>query len=353
MDKTYITVDGSMGEGGGQMLRASLALSMALGKPFQMTHIRAKRPKPGMKRQHLTCVSAAKAICNAAVTGDEINSTELSFIPGAVQGGDYTFRIGTGGSITMVLQAIVPPLLIADAPSRLTVVGGTHVPYAPPFEFMQQTLFPQIVKLGPQIATKMEKIGYMDIGGGSVSVEISPVPQLSKFQSVDRGDFTGATATIYGHNLPEGVTEREEHILFAEQYAALGLTHEKLRFEDGSDETGKAIRPVGGGNAVLVTLHYENAITVFGEIGWRGRKAEVVAKQACKRALEFLDDGAPIELHLADQLIVPMALAGGGSFVAKGISQHAKACLAVVEMFTGLKTIITPEQGKDVRITLQ
>jgi RNA 3'-terminal phosphate cyclase (ATP) len=351
--KAYITVDGSMGEGGGQVLRASLALSMALGKPFQMTHIRARRPKPGLKRQHLTCVSAAKTICNAVVTGDEINSTEISFIPEAVLGGDYTFRIGTGGSVTMVLQAIVPPLLVADAPSRLTVVGGTHVPYAPPFEFIQQTLFPQIARLGPRISAGLEKIGYMDVGGGSVRVEISPVPRLVPFQAEGRGDFIGAAATIYGHHLPEGITEREAHILLSEQYTALGLSRDNLRFEDGSDEAGKAIRPAGGGNAVLVTLHHKNAVSVFGEIGWRGRTAEIVARQACKRALEFLNSDAPSELHLADQLLVPMALAGGGSFVTKGVSSHTKTCLSVVELFTDLKAAITPEHGKDVRITLQ
>jgi RNA 3'-terminal phosphate cyclase (ATP) len=353
MDKAYITVDGGMGEGGGQVLRASLALSMALGKPFHMTHIRAGRPKPGMKRQHLTCVAAAKAVCKAAVTGDEINSTEISFIPDSVRGGEYTFRIGTGGSVTMVLQAIVPPLLMTKESSKITVIGGTHVPCAPPFEFMQQTLFPQLERLGSRISTCMEKVGYMEIGGGSVTVEISPASQLVPFQSEDHGDFTGATAIIYGHNLPEGIMEREAAILLSEKFAALGLTRDMLRFKDGSDDADKTALPVGGGNAVIVTLHHEKAVNVFGEIGWRGRSAEVVAGCACKRALEFLFSSAPIERHLADQLLVPMALAGGGSFVTKSVSPHTKTCLSVVEKFTHLKSTVTRENGNAVRITLQ
>jgi RNA 3'-terminal phosphate cyclase (ATP) len=353
MDKTCITVDGSMGEGGGQVLRAALALSMGLGKAFRLTRIRAKRPKPGIKRQHLTCVSAAKAICQARVTGDEINSTELSFFPGEARGGDYTFRIGTGGSVALVLQAIVPPLLTAKKSSRLAVIGGTHVPYAPPFEFMQQTLFPQIARLGPRISASLDKAGYMEIGGGRVCVEICPAPRLALFRSEDRGKFIEAAAIIYGHNLPEGVAERESLILLSEPYAALGLTRDRLRLENGSDAAGQAALPAGGGNAVIVILRHEKTVSVFGEIGWRGRSAEVVASQACKRALEFLSAGAPIERHLADQLLVPMALAGGGDFVAQSVSPHTKTCMAVVEMFTGLKAAIRPEKGSAVRITLQ
>jgi RNA 3'-terminal phosphate cyclase (ATP) len=183
-------------------------------------------------------------------------------------------------------------------------------------------------------------------------VEISPTLQTVPFQLEDRGNFTGTAAAIYGHNLQNGVTERETAILLSEQYAALGLTREALCIKDGSNDADKAALPVGGGNAVIVTLRHEKIVSVFGEIGWRGRTAEVVARQACKRALEFLSARAPIERHLADQLLVPMALAGGGSFVTKNLSPHAKTCLAVVELFTGKKADVIPENGGNIRITL-
>ena len=171
MNREYVLVDGSFGEGGGQILRASLALSMALGHPFRLINIRANRPKPGLKRQHLACVQAAQRICGAKVTGDVINSTEICFAPGTVQPGEYCFDIGSGGSCTLVLQALVPALLTASGPSRLTVTGGTHVPFAPPVEFLRDTLFPWLEKLGPRLSAHMDKPGFMQIGGGKITVE--------------------------------------------------------------------------------------------------------------------------------------------------------------------------------------
>ena len=174
MADDIITIDGSMGEGGGQILRAALALSMAQGRPFKLVNIRANRTPPGLRRQHLLCVQAARELCGADVEGDALGSLTLSFAPGPLKPGEYRFAVGTGGSVTLVLQALVPALLFADAPSRLTVTGGTHVPFAPPFEFMRDTLFPQLERLGPKLSAVMKRIGYMEVGGGRVEVEIVP-----------------------------------------------------------------------------------------------------------------------------------------------------------------------------------
>jgi len=350
MKDACIQIDGSMGEGGGQVLRASLALSMALGKPFRISGIRANRPKPGLKRQHLTCVTAAQAVCDATVDGAAINSSELFFAPGVVRPGEYEFHVGTGGSVTMVLQALVPPLLLGTTPSRLTVTGGTHVPYAPPFEFMRDTLFPRLETLGVRLNARMDRIGYMDIGGGSVTVEIQPVAAPAPFHQGEAGAWEGTTAVIYGHNLPEGIVEREIDVLLSEEHASLGLTPETIRREDGA---ASARSVAGAGNMVLVVVRHGGHTTVFGECGWRGRTAEVVARQACKRALHFIQAGMPIEAHLADQLLVPLALAGGGSFVTERISPHTRTCLAVIEQFMGKhKALLTPIGTKRTRITL-
>ncbi|CAK7006664.1 MAG: RNA 3'-terminal phosphate cyclase [Desulfovibrio sp.] len=346
----HILIDGSLGEGGGQVLRASLALSMALGRPFRMVNIRANRPKPGLKRQHLTCVQAAQAICGAHVEGDAINATELSFAPGKVRPGDYTFHIGTGGSIALVLQALMPALLWGETPSRLTVTGGTHVPFAPPFEFMRDTLFPRLELLGPRLAAHMETIGYMDTGGGSVTVDICPAAHAAPFHQEEAGDRYRMEAVIYGHSLPEGIVERETAVLLSAKYAALGLTPTDIQRLDDP----KSSRSVAGpGNMVLLTVSHGLHKTVFGECGWRGRSAETVARQACKRARIFISAGMPIEAHLADQLLVPLALAGGGSFVAERATKHTRTCLAVIEQFMDIKTDFVPIETKGTRITLR
>ena len=349
MQAECIIIDGSMGAGGGQVLRASLALSMALGMPFRISKIRANRPKPGLKRQHLACVKAAQAVCGARVDGDAINSSELFFAPGAVRPGEYEFHVGTGGSVTMVLQALMPPLLLEKTPSRLTVTGGTHVPYAPPFEFMRDTLFPRLEVLGVRLTARMDSVGYMDIGGGSVTVDIRLAAETTLFHQGESGAWEGTEAVIYGHNLPEGIVEREIGVLLSDDHVSLGLTLETVRREDGSASFRSA---AGAGNMVLVSVRHGRHTTVFGECGWRGRTAEIVARQACKRALDFIRAGMPIEAHLADQLLVPLALAGGGSFVAERISPHTRTCLAVVEQFMGKKAVLAPAETKGTRITL-
>ncbi len=350
MRNKYITIDGSMGEGGGQVLRAALALSMASGRPFHMVNIRANRPKPGLKRQHLTCVKAAQALCGADVKGDALNSQELVFRPGAVRPGEYAFNVGTGGSVTLVLQALVPALLLGSTPSRLTVTGGTHVPYAPPFEFMRDTLFPRLEALGPRLAARMNSVGYMDIGGGSVTVDIHPATKSIPFNQQDAEPFKGAEAAIYGHNLPDGIIQREIDVLLSDPYASLGLTAKTIRREDSATSP----HPVEGtGNMVLITVRHGRYATVLGECGWRGRTAEVVARQACKRALRFARAHVPVEEHLVDQLLVPLAIAGGGSFAAESITPHTQTCLAVIEQFTNMKADLTAAETKGTLVTLR
>lgn len=353
-----ILVDGSIGEGGGQILRAALALSMSLGRPFRIKNIRAGRPSPGLKRQHLACVRAARELCGATVTGDEIGSCELSFAPGTLRPGDYQFAIGGGGSTVLLLQAILPPLLAADGPSSVTVTGGTHVPSAPPFEFMALTLFPWLETLGPHLAANMLRPGYMQIGGGTVTVSVEPVRELSVrngfTERVERGSPAGsasiqADAFIYAHNLPDNIAERERTVLLSPDFAALGLADASVRVVD--DRNGEQ-RPEGMGNAVLVNLHHEQGVTVFGEIGWRGRSAESVAGHAARRALKFRNGNAPVERHLADQLIVPLALAGGGTFITETLTPHSRACLEVVTLFTGLKAGISALEGRKTLVAL-
>jgi RNA 3'-terminal phosphate cyclase (ATP) len=340
-DEAVLRVDGALGEGGGQILRAALAFSLALGRPFRIDNIRANRAKPGLRRQHLTCVLAAQAIAEAEVNGAEINSRELTFSPGPVRPGDYAFAVGTGGSATMVLQALVPPLLTAAGPSRLTVTGGTHVPKAPVFEFLQMTWFPRLEQLGPRLRARLARPGFSLVGGGRIEVEIEPVPRLKRFNEVEpAGPLDRAEARIFSHGLAEHIAEREKHVLQAgTAWAEAGLAPEAVRIDPGWSQ---GLPPEASGNAVIVDVHRGGWVSVFSEVGELGRKAEKVAAQAARQALRFVKADVPICEHLADQLVVPLALAGGGRFLAqKPATSHLQTCLAVAGLFTGLRGRLT------------
>ncbi len=346
MNKDYIVVDGSMGEGGGQVLRASLALSMALGRPFRITNIRAGRPKPGMKRQHLACVQAARDICGAEITGAGMGSTELTFAPGKVSPGEYRFDIGSGGSCTLVLQAVLPPLLTASGPSRITVTGGTHVPFAPSFEFLQQTLLPWLEKLGPRLSASLGRPGFMQVGGGSITVDIAPVPVLNRLEQLEAcacGELLGAEGRIYLCNLEANIAHREALALQSKEFATLGLTASDIHLENNYS---KRKGPEGPGNAVLVSLRHAGGTTVCSGIGQRGHSAESVARQAADRALAFAKAEVPVERHLADQLIVPLALAGGGRFLTEKPSLHATTCMELLPLFTDIKVKVSQNTGQ-------
>lgn len=351
MNRNCIEIDGSMGEGGGQVLRASLALSMSTGRPFHIRNIRSGRPKPGLKRQHLTCVLAAAEISGAQTSGAEPGSTELRFAPGTVRSGEYSFDVGSGGSCTLVLQAIIPPLLTAPGPSRITVSGGTHVPHAPVFEFMQQTLFPRLEKLGPKLSARMDRARFMQVGGGRITVNIEPVSELAPvFETeTEQDDITGTKADIYLANLDPGIAAREMEVLLAKDYTSLGLRAESIARHSTSRRRG----PEGPGNAVLVTVQRSSGATVCSEIGWRGRSAEVVAGQAALRAIHFMKSGAPVDQFLADQLLVPLALAGGGSFVTEKVSLHAETCMALLPLFTPIRATVERHGRKNQRIELR
>ena len=354
--KDEILVDGSMGEGGGQILRAALALSMSLGRPFRMKNIRAGRPSPGLKRQHLACVRAAGELCGAEVAGDEMASRELRFAPGPLRAGEYHFAVGGGGSATLLLQAVLPPLLTADTPSRITVTGGTHVPCAPPFEFMAGTLLPWLERMGPRLAATMSRPGYMQLGGGSVTVSVTPAKALvfgtdfAEAAKNEPGPTLETEALVYAHHLPDEIAKRECAALLSPEFAALGLSDSSICVINGRNG---GPRPEGAGNAVLVKLRHRHGITVFGETGLRGRSAETVAGHAACRALRFRNSNAPVEKHLADQLVVPLALAGGGSFVTETLTPHCRACLDVASLFTSLKPELHPVNGRKTLVTLR
>ncbi len=317
-----IQIDGSQGEGGGQILRSSLALSMLTGTPFQIREIRAGRPKPGLMRQHLTCVNAAAQICGAEVSGASVGSRELTFSPGAVRAGEYHFPIGTAGGTTLVLQAVLPALLRAGGPSTVTVEGGTHNVHAPPFEFFQRALVPLINRAGARITARLERHGFYPAGGGRVVVEIDAAPAPAALQLTERGQRVSIRAIALVARLSRLIAERELTVL----RSRLGLAEDECEIVQSSES-------LGPGNAMWVELRYENVTEVFSAVGSVGTSAEAVARQVADETREYVASQRPVGVHMADQLMLPLAALGGGCYSAAPLSQHASTNIAVLRLF--------------------
>jgi RNA 3'-terminal phosphate cyclase (ATP) len=334
-----ITIDGSHGEGGGQILRTSLALSLVTGQAFRIQNIRAGRSKPGLLRQHLTAVEAAAKLGDAAVDGATLASKELVFKPGKVRPGDYRFAVGTAGSATLVLQTVLPALIIGKEPSRLTLEGGTHNPHAPPFDFLDRAFLPVLNRMGPQISAKIERAGFFPAGGGRFTVEISPVERLTPLDLQNRGESKGRSARAIISNLSPGVANRELKVVNEK----LGWPRESLHVEE--------VESNGPGNAVILELAFDNITEVFTGFGERGVLAETVAEKVVQEAREYLAFGVPVGEHLADQLLIPMALAGSGSFLTGKLTRHTRTNIDVISKFIPV-AFRTEDSGNGCLISL-
>lgn len=336
-----LEIDGSFGEGGGQIIRTSLALSLVTGKPFRVGRVRARREKPGLQRQHLTAVNAAAAVGRAEVEGAAVGAREFTFVPGEVTPGDYTFAVGTAGSTTLVLQTVLPPLMLAPAPSLLTLEGGTHNVHAPPFEFLQRTFLPLVNRTGPRVSAELFRYGFYPPGGGKFTVLVEPAQALTPFDLTERGEIISARARALVVNLPPHIGERELAVVGA----MTGWGEEQLRLETSTN----AISP---GNVLTIELESGHLAEVFTGVGERGVRAETVAERAAQEALEYLARGAPVGEHLADQLLIPLALAGSGSFVTGPPSLHTTTNIEVIKMFldVGIEVTQQTEQTWKVQV---
>ncbi|HNQ24606.1 MAG TPA: RNA 3'-terminal phosphate cyclase [Phycisphaerae bacterium] len=314
-----LTIDGSFGEGGGQILRTALALSLLTGQPLRLERIRARREKPGLRQQHLTAVNAATQISGARVTGAALTSQTLTFEPGRVQPGAYEFDVGTAGSTTLVLQTILPPLLLADRPSTLVLKGGTHNPLAPPFDFLEQAFLPLVERMGPSVQVRLERCGFYPAGGGIVTVRVEPVARLAPLDLRERGRLHGIRARALVARLPRHIAERELQTV----RAGLGLNDEQLEVVDIADTAGP-------GNVVTIAVASAEVTEVFTGFGIRGRPAERVAQEVVRQVRDYLDAGVPVGPYLADQLLLPLALAGGGALLTVPPTPHSTTNIEVI-----------------------
>ena len=308
--------------GGGQLLRSALTLSLCTGIGFSMSDIRAARSRPGLMRQHLTAVNAAAQIGSARVEGATLGATKLRFMPAAIQAGDYHFAIGSAGSATLVLQTLLPALWQANAPSRVRLEGGTYNPLAPSADFIRACYLPALARMGVRAELQLQQYGFHPAGGGMLELEVQPCPGVRPYDHVQRGTLEAVEASVLVSGLPAAVGQRE-----------LDLLGNRLGV-DTHPRHVRVVRPaLGPGNVASVIVRHAEHVEMFDSHGERGLAAELVATRLSETVLRYLQGQACVGEHLSDQLLLPMALAGEGSFTTQQISDHLRSNARLIEKF--------------------
>ncbi len=334
----HIVIDGAAGEGGGQILRSALALSLVTLQPFRIERIRAGREKPGLLRQHLTAVQAAALVGGGRVRGAELGSSTLEFEPSEVRGGTYHLAVGTAGSATLVLQAVLPALLMAREPSRLTLEGGTHNPFAPPFDFFAKTFVPTLRRMGAHIDVTLERHGFYPAGGGRFTVDVSPSARLDPLSLVTRGQTTIRARALIA-SLPERIARRE-----------LARVQQRLSLDRTRCEVDVVTSSAGPGNVLMIDVESSSLTEVITGFGMKGVTSEQVAARACDEVRAYVDADVPVGRYLADQLLVPMALAGASSIRTMAPTAHTTTNIEVIRRFLDVPIVVHDEDGVRCRI---
>lgn len=344
MDETAVTIDGAHGEGGGQILRTSLTLSVLIGRPVIIEKIRAGRSKPGLQPQHLASVKAAAALSAADLEGAAVGSVRLRFDPQtSAAPGSYRFDIGTAGAATLVAQTILVPLALAASPSHVTITGGTHVPHAPTAECLEQVYAQVLGKHGWQAAVSSPRAGFFPRGGGSLQLAIEPARLRQPVTLTERGALRSLTAQVITSGLPTDVARRGE--------AAI-----RERLQDLSAMAvveSHEVNSPSPGAAVFLLAVCENGRAGFSAIGARGKPMEAVAEEACEELLHWYQTGAACEEHLADQLALPMALTPGTSrWTTSRVTQHLRTVLWVLPQFLDVEAVLKEKEDGSGSVTM-
>jgi len=319
-----VVIDGSRGEGGGQVVRTSLSLAVALGRSVRIEKVRAGRKKPGLLRQHLCALRAAAEICGGELVGDELGSTAVELHPGELRGGRYEFQVGSAGSAMLVLQTVLPALLLAPEVSELVLEGGTHNPWAPPFEAIAESFLPVLARTGVKAEARLERAGFYPAGGGRVHVRIEPTGAPRPLELLERSAPTEHTAEVLTAHLRPRVAEKET----SELVQRLGWPAECIHHRELETSPGP-------GNAIHVYLRFGELTEVFTGFGARKVGAEKVVESVVKAVRRYLKSGVPVGPYLADQLLLPLALLAGGRFLTVAPTQHTRTNVEVIEQFLG------------------
>lgn len=319
-----VEIDGSYGEGGGQILRTSVALAAVLGRPVRINNIRAGRPQPGLAAQHLTAVLAAADVCGARVQGAVRGSTELVFEPGGIRAGNYRWEVGTAGSVCLVAQTVLPPLLWAPGPSLVQISGGTNVPWSPSFEYLDRVFLPTLRAMGAQVYATRLRPGFYPKGGGVIHLEVSPMAEpLRALPWRERGELRALEAvSLVEARLPRHIINRQ----LSGALSALGVSDVRT-----VREHAEALSP---GTMLLVVASFARGAGGFTALGERGKPAERVGAEAGRACAQFLTSSASVDQHLADQLALYAALAQGETcYVTERVTEHLRTNLWAVEQF--------------------
>ncbi len=317
-----IEIDGSEGEGGGQILRTSLGLSLVTGRPFRLVNVRAGRATPGLRRQHLASLRAAQAVGNAVITGDEVGSMAVSFAPRGVVAGAHAFVVGTAGSATLVLQTVLPALLRADAPSTISLEGGTDNPMAPSYDFLAKSFAPFVARGGASLDLTLGRRGFYPAGGGRFTAHVVPTKAFTFDEVTTRGDVLGIRAIARVANLPPSIAHRMLHVV----RDAFGLDRDALVADESTDALGPGV-------SLEIHVALASHTEVFTVIGEKRTRSEAVAAACIAEARAFIEADVPVGEHLADQVLLLAALAGKGSFVTSTPTQHTMTQRDVIARF--------------------
>lgn len=336
-----IEIDGSHGEGGGQILRTALSLSCLSGKPFRMVNIRKGRKKPGLAPQHLVSVRAARDISGAQVSGDRQGSVELVFFPEKVKGKDFSFDVGTAGSTLLVLQSIVPALLFTRGKSTVTVRGGTHVPFSPPFHYAAYVLVPALGRLGVRLSLSLGPYGFYPRGGGEIRSEIFPSEGIRPLRLPDRGKIHAVTGWSAAGNLPLSIARRQRD-------AAMAVLRSRLRGTDFPVDIEVLPVPTPGqGTFLFLLVEAERGVAGFSSLGGRGKRAEAVGEEAAAALAAYCETGAALDPHLPDQLALYLAMCRESSvFTTSRVTEHLVTNLWTIGFFREFRFSVEGEVGK-------
>jgi RNA 3'-phosphate cyclase len=341
-----IEIDGSHGEGGGQILRTAISLSSLTEKPVRITNIRANRPNPGLNYQHVVAIKSVVDLCNAEVKGLSKGSKEVEFHPHEIEGGKFHFDILTAGSTTLVLQACLLPSLFAKDRTEFKITGGTDVKWSPPIDYFRFVFAPLLHKMGGEASIVLGRRGHYPKGGGEIIARVNPVGKLKPLILEQKGDLKSIKGITHVSNLPSKIANRMKHtaLLKLVNYGEVNISEE--HYPQGKDPAH------GIGTGIVLLANYQNTVLGANGLGEKGVPAEKVAQNAVEGLLTEMNSSSTLDVHAADQFLPYMALAKGESiFLAREVSNHAKTNIWLIEQFLDVKFEVGEKEGlKEVRV---